>query len=130
MSYARSPRPLCSITIGMRPSPRGSSALLSLMVCSFTLPSQFAAARAVRDRSRRRRLHQREERRRLVLHIRPLKRPVDDVAFDRPHFVFVQPLRLLVMPADHRVGLLEALRRFLDERAYLLGARVQLMLPH
>src|SRR5574340_1704200 len=107
MSYARSPRPLCSMTMGMRPSPRGSSALISLIVNSALLK----LGRRYRSALRRLRLHQSQERRRLILDRGPLQNPIDDVAFDRAHLVFVQAGRILVVPPDHCLGLLEALRR-------------------
>src|SRR5258706_4741941 len=127
MSYARSPRPLCSITIGIKPSPLGSSALSLLirLLTRLNCPPFEAAAGA----SRRRRLHQCRKLRRLIIHLGALQCPVDDVAFDRPDLVFVQPVGLLVVPADHRIRLLEALRRLLDECADLLWTRLQPVLP-
>src|SRR5438552_3298515 len=131
MSYARSPRPLCSITIGIKPSPFGSSFQPLLIVCS---PASLDALSATFEKklpgapSRGRRLHQCRESYRLIGYSRALQHPVDHVAFDRPYLVFVQAIGLLVMPPDHRLRLLETLCRFLDQCPDLFRSRLQLML--
>src|ERR1700694_1092219 len=130
MSYARSPRPLCSITIGIKPSPFGSSFQPLLIVRAPAwlthCPLHLTVARA---RSSRRRLHQRRESCRLILDPCALQYPLDHIAFDRTHLVFVQPVGLLIMPPDHRFRQFETLGGFLDQHPDLLRSRLQLVLP-
>src|SRR4249920_1752649 len=104
MSYARSPRPLCSITIGIRPRPVGSCILRLLMWCRL----QCAMVSPCYMGSTCGRFHKRCETCRAVLDPGPLQRPADDVVFDRGEFEVVQALGLLIVPADDRVRLFVA----------------------
>ena len=140
MSYARSPRPLCSMTIGTRPRPCGSSmggvpahvvdGRSTRRTGSWRQDGTAAARQgpvASRSSAGRRRCsprvasprdgaHQRLERRRHVDHLRACRAPSRRRCARPPRLEVGKPLGLLVMPADDGVGLLVRLRGLLDAR--------------
>src|SRR5574337_160688 len=93
MSYARSPRPLCSITIGIRPSPFGCSIVRLLRL--FAPAGSAGPARA----------HHGVETRRLVGNGRAREDPVDHVLLQHRRLEITEALGFFVMPG----------RRLLDE---------------
>src|SRR3954470_21262291 len=104
MSYARSPRPLCSITIGIRPRPLGSMGVLGKTSCGVSPRSAAAPRRqsdsyvmAYRPLSTARRAHQFPEGGRLLVDLGSTEHPLDDISFDCQRFEFVQALRLLIV---------------------------------
>src|SRR5689334_10997426 len=124
MSYARSPRPLCSITIGTRPRPCGS-----IMRCLVDVKGGWNEPLPPRFRKRTQAAlasggaHQLGEGGGLVLDLDFREHPVDHVALDRRGLELAQALVLLVMPAHHGLGLLVSLCGLGDQRLDLFGAR-------
>src|SRR6185437_16797240 len=100
----RSPRPLCSITIGIRPRPLGSSMKWGLVVRVNRSAGRLFRPRAVEKgrwdfdyRSSSagwQSAHQLLERDRLVGHFRARDNPVDDILLERHRFEIPQPLGL------------------------------------
>src|SRR6185437_2763265 len=121
MSYARSPRPLCSITIGIRPSPLGSSIVRLRQWFVRALPARSAVAA---------RPHHGIEGRRLVGHRRACEDPVDDVLLEHGGLEVAEALGLLVMPAYHGLRLLVGLRMLVHEFPDLLGPRFEMLVLH
>src|SRR4029078_11984543 len=119
MSYARSPRPDCSITIGMRPRPLGSS-MSSSTSCRMN-PAIWLALLGP---------HQIIEVGGRFFHLHLPHRPFYDVVLHHERLDFRQSGRVAVVPPDQLVRLLEALRVGLDRLADLLGLRVEVIAAH
>src|SRR5579862_720677 len=139
MSYARSPRPLCSITIGIRPRPWGSSMRLLSSMNETAGKRRWPRTKKMGPRHpcvKRRpatglcgpaRSHYLLERHRPIGDLRARHDPVDDVLLEHHRLEVTKPLGLLVMPAHHRLRLLVSLRGFGHDRPHLVRLRVQVL---
>src|SRR5574343_811572 len=104
MSYARSPRPLCSTTIGTRPKACGSQLLalsifMSALVCCLLVVFETFVVFATVPRLLLL-THQFIKNGSLVGNLGLAENPGDHVVFDGDAFDFLQALRLSVVPAD------------------------------
>src|SRR5512145_1594779 len=104
MSYARSPRPLCSTTMGTRPKACGSQlfALSIFMSALLVLPSLVTFETFVVFATRSRLLllaHQFIKNCGLFGHFCFAQYPLDHIVFNRHPFNFLKALRLGVVPA-------------------------------
>src|SRR5215470_17590992 len=97
MSYARSPRPLCSMTIGTIPSPCGSaaSARAGIPVLLFIAESPCRASRPLAGAA-----HQLIKRDGCVDDLRMLEHPTRYVVLQRRAFKVGQALAVRKVPVD------------------------------
>src|SRR5574343_511896 len=130
MSYARSPRPLCSTTIGTRPKACGSKLLALSIFMSALLCCWLVVFKTIVVFSTMSRLlflaHQFVKSDGLVGHLGLAQHERNHVVLDRHAFHFLQALRLSVVPANDFFRLLVAGSIFLDQGTNLFRGGLQL----